>query len=194
MSPRRQTEESEPNSGDGSAKRQSNWEEQPDPTRQLKPSPKAKERPRDGDGSSSAQQAREKIMRRSKHFKDYIVHIACYKNPFPDSPTSSDSSDEIHALEVNKTWTIEQLPTGKRPIGCKWVFKVKRRADGSVECYKAQLVAQGFTQVEGIDFHETFAPVAKLVIVQCLLMVAVARGWIIHQMEVNNTFLYGDLE
>ncbi|PKI62383.1 hypothetical protein CRG98_017189 [Punica granatum] len=103
-------------------------------------------------------------------------------------------AEEIHALELNKTWTVEQLPTGKRPIGCKWVFKVKRRADGSVERYKAWLVAKGFTQVEGIDFHETFAPVAKLVTVRCLLTVAVARGWIIHQMDVNNAFLHGDLE
>ncbi|PKI73996.1 hypothetical protein CRG98_005613 [Punica granatum] len=103
-------------------------------------------------------------------------------------------AEEIHALELNKTWTVEQLPTSKRPIGCKWAFKVKHQADGSVERYKARLVAKGFTQVEGIDFHETFAPVAKLVTVRCLLTVAVARGWIIHQMDVNNAFLHGDLE
>ncbi|PKI57104.1 hypothetical protein CRG98_022498 [Punica granatum] len=71
-------------------------------------------------------------------------------------------AEKIHALELNKTWTIEQLPSGKRPIYCKWVFKLKLRADGSVECYKARLVAKGFHQVEEIDFHETFAPVAKL--------------------------------
>ncbi len=78
---------------------------------------------------------------------------------------------EICALEQNGTWTIQPLPPRKRPIDCKWVFKIKCHVDGSVECYKTQLVAKGFTQVEGIDFHETFASVAKLVTVRCLLTV-----------------------
>ncbi|PKI49669.1 hypothetical protein CRG98_029914 [Punica granatum] len=72
-------------------------------------------------------------------------------------------AEEIKALEANGTWTIECLPPRKRPIDSRWVYKIKRRADGSIERYKAQLVAKGFTQVEGVDFNETFAPVAKLV-------------------------------
>ncbi|PKI72908.1 hypothetical protein CRG98_006710, partial [Punica granatum] len=103
-------------------------------------------------------------------------------------------AEEIKALESNGTWTIESLPPGKRPIGCKRVYKIKRRANGSIERYKARLVAKGFTQVEGVDFNETFAPVAKLVTVRCLLTVAVAKGWEIHQMDVNNAFLHGDLD
>ncbi|PKI55300.1 hypothetical protein CRG98_024316 [Punica granatum] len=103
-------------------------------------------------------------------------------------------AEEIRALELNHTWTLETLPPGKRPIDCKWVFKIKRRADGSIERYKARLVAKGFTQVEGIDFHETFAPVAKLVTVRCLLTVAVAREWEMHQMDVQNAFLHGNLD
>ncbi|PKI63865.1 hypothetical protein CRG98_015748 [Punica granatum] len=117
-----------------------------------------------------------------------------YREAVRDRKWRDAMAEEIRALELNKTWTIERLPPGKRPIGCKWVYKVKRRADGNVERYKARLVAKGFTQVEGIDYHEAFAPVAKLVTVRCLLTVAVAKGWYIHQMDVNNAFLHGDLE
>ncbi|CAL1356682.1 unnamed protein product [Linum trigynum] len=100
---------------------------------------------------------------------------------------------EIDALIANGTWSLVNLPPGKRRIACKWVFKVKFNPDGTVERYKARLVAKGFTQVEGIDFHDTFAPVAKLVTVRCLLAVAVTRDWHIHQIDVNNAFLHGDL-
>jgi len=69
---------------------------------------------------------------------------------------------EIEALEVNHTWSIVESPSNVKPIGCKWVFKIKRKPDGSVECYKAQLVAKGFSQIKGIDFFETFSPVVKM--------------------------------
>ena len=101
---------------------------------------------------------------------------------------------ELRALEVNGTWSIESLPLEKRPIGCKWVYKIKRRADSTIEHYKARLVAKGFTQLEGLDFHETFAPVAKMTTIRCLLVIALHRRWELHQMDVNNAFLYGDLD
>lgn len=101
---------------------------------------------------------------------------------------------EIWALELNGTWSIEKLPPGKHPMGWKWVFKIKRRANETVECYKVRLMAKGFMQIEGIDFNETFPLVAKLVTVCCLLTVTVARKWEIHQMDVHNAFLRGDLE
>ncbi|KAJ4808040.1 Retroelement pol polyprotein-like [Rhynchospora pubera] len=101
--------------------------------------------------------------------------------------------DEIGALERNGTWTLEELPLNKTAIGCKWVYRIKYHADGKVERYKARLVALGNRQVQGIDYTETFAPVAKMVSVRTFLAVASIKGWELHQMDVHNAFLHGDL-
>ena len=101
--------------------------------------------------------------------------------------------EEIHALEKNGTWEISELPAGKRPVGCKWIFTVKYNEDGSVNRFKARLVAKGFTQSYGINYEETFAPVAKLNTVQVLLSLAANLDWPLHQLDVKNAFLNGDL-
>ncbi|RVW43313.1 Retrovirus-related Pol polyprotein from transposon RE1 [Vitis vinifera] len=100
---------------------------------------------------------------------------------------------ELQALQANGTWSLTPLPTGKTPIGCRWVYKIKHHSDGSIERYKARLVAKGFTQLEGVDYQDTFSPTAKIISVRCLLALAAARGWSLHQMDVNNVFLHGDL-
>ncbi|RVW73975.1 Retrovirus-related Pol polyprotein from transposon TNT 1-94 [Vitis vinifera] len=102
--------------------------------------------------------------------------------------------DEIDALEKNGMWTITDLPVGKRPVGCKWIFTIKYKADGSVERFKARLVARGFTQSYGIDYQETFAPVAKLNTIRILLSLAVNQDWCLQQLDIKNAFLNGDLE
>jgi hypothetical protein len=103
-------------------------------------------------------------------------------------------NDEYASLMENKTWTLTPLPKGRKAIGCKWVFRVKRNADGSIEKYKARLCAKGYSQVKGLDFNETFAPVAKFSSLRILLSIAAVQDLEVHHMDVKCAFLNGDLE
>lgn len=100
----------------------------------------------------------------------------------------------MEALRKNDTWDVVELPREKKIVGCKWVFTVKSKADCTVERYKARLVAKGFTQTHGIDYQETFAPVAKINSIRVLLSLAINANWPLYQLDVKNAFLNGDLE
>ena len=102
-------------------------------------------------------------------------------------------AEEIAALERTGTWDLVSPPPGVRPITCKWVYKIKTRSDGSLERYKARLVARGFQQEHGRDYDETFAPVAHMTTVRTLLAVASVRHWSVSQLDVQNAFLNGEL-
>ncbi|CAM8998803.1 unnamed protein product [Rhodiola kirilowii] len=101
---------------------------------------------------------------------------------------------EIDALVLNHTWDLVDLPPGKKAIGCRWVYTIKFHSDGTIERFKARLVALGNRQKEGVDYDETFAPVVKMTTVRLFLKVAAVKQWEVHQMDVHNAFLHGDLE
>ncbi|GJW64924.1 putative RNA-directed DNA polymerase [Tanacetum coccineum] len=124
----------------------------------------------------------------NKSFEPKSFEEAAKHQPWIDAMNS-----EMDALYRNNTWDLVELPKGRKAIGSKWVWKIKYKSDGEIERYKARLVAKGFNQREGIDFDETFSPVVKIVTVRCLINLAVQNGWTLYQMDVNNAFLYGDL-
>lgn len=138
----------------------------------------------------------EKISLPNKHF---LAAISAEKEPLyfheavKDARWRDAMQTEIEALERNHTWSIQKLPHGKKALGCKWVYCIKHHSDGTIERFKAQLVILGNHQVEGVNYTETFAPVAKMVTVRTVLAVAATKAWELHQMDVHNAFLHGDL-
>ena len=101
--------------------------------------------------------------------------------------------EELDALTKNHTWDLVTLPLRQSVVGCKWTYKIKTHFDGSIERYKACLVAKGFTQEYGIDYEETFAPIACISSVRAFLAITATSKWDLFQIDVKNAFLNGDL-
>lgn len=102
--------------------------------------------------------------------------------------------EEMASIKQNHTWYLTKLPYGHRPIGLKWVFKVKRDEDGAIIKHKERLVTKVYVQQQGIDFEEVFAPVAWMEYVRMLLAVPTHENWLVHHMDVKSTFFNGELE
>ena len=113
----------------------------------------------------------------------------------PSKPKWQEAMEkEMESLHCNDVWELVELPKDRKAVGNKWVFKIKTDADGSVERYKARLVAQGYTQKFGLDYDETFSPVVRFESVRTVVALAAQQGLKLHQMDVTCAFLNGELE
>jgi hypothetical protein len=101
--------------------------------------------------------------------------------------------EEMYSLATNDTWSLTPLPEGRKAIGCRWLYKVKTNQHGEIVKYKARLVAQGFSQVEGIDFDEVYAPVVRGTTLRMLLAMATKFGFYVAQCDIKSAYLHGVL-
>lgn len=102
--------------------------------------------------------------------------------------------EEIASVIKNETWDLVDLPEGAKAIGLKWIFKIKRNSDGSINKYKSRLVVKVYIQRHGIYFEEVFAPVARIETIRFIIALAATNGWEIHHLDVKTAFLHGDLK
>jgi hypothetical protein len=101
--------------------------------------------------------------------------------------------EEYNSLLENQTWDLVLLPSRRKLVRCRWVYRTKSTVDGQISRYKARLVSKGFQQVHGIDYDETFAPVVNMDSIWLALSIVVPKGWEVHKMYVKNSFLHDDL-
>jgi len=127
------------------------------------------------------------------------VHLTHAREPASYNQTKDDPAwraameQELKSVEQNRTWELVTLPAGHRPITLKWVFKLRKDERGAVIKHKARLVVRGFVQQEGIDYDDSFAPVARMESVRVLALAA-QEGWPVHHMDMKSAFLNGDLK
>jgi hypothetical protein len=121
------------------------------------------------------------------------VEPTCFEQAIQNPKWDNAMDEEMVALDVNVTWELVVLQKDKKVIECKWVYKVKHNANGSVYKYKAKLVAKSYAQTYGIDYEETYSLVAKMMIIKTIIVMVITKEWSLHQMDVKNVFLRGDL-
>lgn len=155
------------------------------------------------DDESPGPRRSERISTRPKYLDDYVLLseeegelLLMYLN---DEPRTFEEAkkleewlqaceDKIESITRLKSWCLVDLPPGAKPIGLKWVFKIKRNSDGSINKYKSPLVAEGYIQRYGIDYEEVFTPVTRIETIRFLINLAATNGWEIHHQsaEIND--------
>jgi hypothetical protein len=123
-----------------------------------------------------------------------VVEPENFEEAIKESIWKNAMQEEIAAIEKNNTWQLVEKPNDKEPIGVKWVYKLKHNPDGSIQRAKSRLVVKGYAQQPGIDYSETFAPVARLDTVRTIIAVAAQKGWNLYQLDVKSAFLNGELK
>jgi cell pole-organizing protein PopZ len=123
-----------------------------------------------------------------------IIEPENYQEAAGDKAWQEAMKEELEMIEKNNTWELVERPTDKPVIGVKWVYKTKLHLDGTIQKHKARLVAKGYAQKSGIDYNETFAPVARLDTIRTLIALAAQKGWKLFQLDVKSAFLNGVLE
>lgn len=131
---------------------------------------------------------------------DYCYRVAAFPQSYKEAIESPECEswknamgEEMNSLKVNETFTLTNLPEGRKLVGGRWVFAIKEGSDGS-KTYKARFVAKGFSQEKGIDYNETFAPTANLSSLRCLMQIAAQHDLILHQMDVKTAYLNAPID
>ena len=116
-----------------------------------------------------------------------------YYHAQKDSRWQVAMDEEMNSLQKNTTWELVPLTPGRKLVQCKWVFQNKVAADGSTYKCKARMAEIVFSQVQGVDYHETFAPVAKMDSICLVLAISASKHWEVHHMDVKSSFLHGNI-
>jgi hypothetical protein len=137
--------------------------------------------------------------KKSKPFSSYLALMcdlvdqepSCFEEAVKKKEWVEAMTEEYHSIMKNDVWSIVPRPKDKAVVSSKWLYKIKHASDGSIEKYKARFVACGFSQKEGIDYEETFVPIARYTSIRALMALAAKMKWKLHQMDVKTTFLNG---